>query len=62
MEVTNGATGGKGVDLIVDTVGQAHFNRNLDALAMDGCMTMLSLISGLPMSQILLRELRSTDP
>jgi len=51
VEVTNGATGGKGVDLIVDTVGQAHFSRNLDALAMDGRMTMLSLISGLPVSQ-----------
>jgi len=46
VEVTNVATGGKGVDLIVDTVGQAHFSRNLEALAMDGRMTMLSLISG----------------
>lgn len=50
VEVTNGATGGKGVDLIVDAVGQTHFSRNLDALAMDGRMTMLSLISGLPVS------------
>ena len=48
VEVTNGATGGQGVDLIVDTVGQAHFSRNLDALAMDGRMAILSLISGLP--------------
>jgi len=46
VEVTHDATGGKGVDVIVDTVGQAHFSRNLDALAMDGRMTMLSLISG----------------
>jgi NADPH:quinone reductase-like Zn-dependent oxidoreductase len=48
VEVTNAATGGKGVDLIVDMVGQAHFSRNLDALAADGRMTMLSLISGSP--------------
>ena len=48
MEVTNVATGGKGVDLIVDMVGQAHFSRNLDALATDGRVTMLSLISGSP--------------
>jgi NADPH:quinone reductase-like Zn-dependent oxidoreductase len=48
VEVTNAATGGKGVDLIVDMVGQAHFSRNLDALATDGRMTMLSLISGSP--------------
>ena len=46
VEVTNAATGGKGVDLIVDMVGQAHFSRNLNALATDGRMTMLSLISG----------------
>jgi len=62
-EVTNGATGGKGVDLIVDTVGQAHFSRNLDALAMDGRMTMLSLISGSEVSSldllpILMKRLR----
>ncbi|KAH9066134.1 hypothetical protein EDB83DRAFT_2506354 [Lactarius deliciosus] len=43
VDVAKGATGGKGVDLIVDMVGQAHFTRNLDALAMDGRMTMLSL-------------------
>ena len=46
MDVVKGATGGKGVDLIVDMVGQAHFTRNLDALAMDGRMTLLSMISG----------------
>jgi hypothetical protein len=45
-EVTSAATGGKGVDLIIDMVGQGHFIRNLDALATDGRMTMLSLISG----------------
>jgi NADPH:quinone reductase-like Zn-dependent oxidoreductase len=48
VEVTNAATGGNGVDLIVDMVGQAHFSRNLEALATDGRMTMLSLISGSP--------------
>ena len=48
VDVTNAATGGKGVDLIIDMVGQAHFRRNLDALATDGRMTMLSLISGSP--------------
>jgi NADPH:quinone reductase-like Zn-dependent oxidoreductase len=46
VDVTNIATGGKGVDLIVDMVGQSHFSRNLDALATDGRITMLSLMSG----------------
>ncbi|KAH8981817.1 quinone oxidoreductase [Lactarius hatsudake] len=52
VDVAKGATGGKGVDLIVDMVGQAHFTRNLDALAMDGRMTMLSLISGSEISNL----------
>jgi hypothetical protein len=38
-----GATGGKGVDLILSG---RRFNRNLDALVTDGRMTMLSVISG----------------
>ena len=63
VEVTNAATGGKGVDLIVDMVGQAHFSRNLEALATDGRMTMLSLISGSPnltrLSVVLIRGLKA---
>ena len=46
MDVVKGATGGKGVDIVVDMVGQAHFTRNMDALAMDGRMIILSTISG----------------
>ncbi|KAI0292649.1 quinone oxidoreductase [Multifurca ochricompacta] len=57
VDVTKRATDGKGVDLIVDMVGQAHFTRNLDALAMDGRMTMLSLISGSEVSSLNLRSI-----
>ena len=39
-------TGGKGVDVIIDIVGQSHFVKNIDALAVDGRMTMLGLLSG----------------
>ncbi len=39
-------TGGKGVNVVIDFVGQSHFNKNLEALAVDGRMTMLSLLSG----------------
>jgi NADPH:quinone reductase-like Zn-dependent oxidoreductase len=46
VDVVKGATGGKGVDIVVDMVGQAHFTRNVDALAMDGRMIILSTISG----------------
>jgi NADPH:quinone reductase-like Zn-dependent oxidoreductase len=46
VDVVKEATGGKGVDIVVDMVGQAHFTRNVDALAMDGRMILLSTISG----------------
>ncbi|KAI0927495.1 hypothetical protein AcV5_008022 [Taiwanofungus camphoratus] len=39
-------TGGKGVDVIIDFVGQSHWHKNIDALAVDGRMTMLGLLSG----------------
>jgi NADPH:quinone reductase-like Zn-dependent oxidoreductase len=39
-------TGGKGVDVIIDVVGQSHWNQNIDSLAIDGRMTILSLLSG----------------
>jgi len=39
-------TGGKGANVVIDFVGQSHFNKNIDALAVDGRMTMLALLSG----------------
>ncbi|EKM79169.1 hypothetical protein AGABI1DRAFT_113770 [Agaricus bisporus var. burnettii JB137-S8] len=39
-------TAGKGVNVVIDFVGQSHFNKNINALAMDGRMTMLALLSG----------------
>ncbi|KAF7299469.1 PKS-ER domain-containing protein [Mycena indigotica] len=39
-------TGGKGVDVLVDFVGQSHFEKNLNSLAMDGRMTLLAFLSG----------------
>jgi len=43
-------TNGKGVDVIVDFPGQSHFVKNIDALAVDGRMTMLALLSGAEVS------------
>lgn len=40
------ATNGKGVDVIVDPVGQSHWHKNIDSLAMDGRMTLLAFLSG----------------
>ena len=39
-------TGGKGADVTIDFVGQSHWKQNVEALAVDGRMTMLGLLSG----------------
>lgn len=39
-------TEGKGVDIVIDFVGQSHWNKNIDSLAMDGRMTILAFLSG----------------
>ncbi|KAM3429229.1 hypothetical protein MY4824_008376 [Beauveria thailandica] len=48
------ATGGKGVDYIVDFVGGSYFNQNLDAAARDGRIVMLGTLGGakVPEAQI----------
>lgn len=61
VDVVMGATGGKGVDIVVDTVGQSHFTRNVDALAMDGRLILLSMISGSSFITLLLRDLPLVD-
>lgn len=40
------ATRGKGVDIIIDFVGQSYFQGNLDAAAQDGRIVNLGLLSG----------------
>lgn len=39
-------TGGKGVDIIIDFVGQNYFQKNLDCTALDGCVIIVGLLSG----------------
>ena len=40
------ATDGKGVDIIIDFVGQNYFQQNLDAVAKDGRIVHLGSLSG----------------
>lgn len=40
------ATDGKGVDVIVDFIGQGYFVRNVSSLALDGRMVLLGVLSG----------------
>ncbi|PSR71676.1 hypothetical protein PHLCEN_2v12450 [Hermanssonia centrifuga] len=39
-------TNGKGVDVVIDFVGQSHWHKNIAALAKDGRMTLLAFMSG----------------
>lgn len=39
-------TNGHGADVVIDFVGQSHFTKNLDVMAVDGRMTMLAMLSG----------------
>ena len=40
------ATNGKGVNIVIDFVGQTHWNQNIDSLAIDGTMVCLAVLSG----------------
>lgn len=40
------ATGGKGVDVVVDFVGRTHWEKNIESLAVDGRMIIIAALSG----------------
>ncbi|KAJ7490668.1 quinone oxidoreductase [Mycena latifolia] len=45
-ETIQQATNGKGVDVIIDLVGQSHWAKNIASLAVDGRMTLVGVVSG----------------
>ncbi|KAG6335615.1 hypothetical protein ID866_3472 [Astraeus odoratus] len=45
-ERVNEVTNGKGVDIVVDFVGRTHWEKNINSLAFDGRMILLSFLSG----------------
>ena len=45
--VVKQVTNNKGANVVIDFVGQSHFNKNIDSLAVDGRMTLLSVLSGM---------------
>ncbi|TFY51657.1 hypothetical protein EVG20_g10898 [Dentipellis fragilis] len=56
-------TGGKGVDVVIDFVGQSHWQKNIDSMALDARMTILATLSGAEvpsfnLSPILYKRLR----
>ncbi|GLB38186.1 putative quinone oxidoreductase [Lyophyllum shimeji] len=44
--VVRKVTNNKGADVVIDFVGKSHWKGNMEALAVDGHMTMLALLSG----------------
>jgi NADPH2:quinone reductase len=53
VPVTREATGGRGIDVILDMVGGDYFPRNIDALAMGGRLVQIATLGG-PRSQVFL--------
>lgn len=46
VTVIKEATGKKGVDTILDMIGAAYFEKNLAALAKDGCLSIIAFLGG----------------
>jgi NADPH:quinone reductase len=63
-QVVRQATGGRGVDVILDMVGGSYINRNIDALAPDGRLVMVAFIEGpvaeVNFSKVMMRRLTLT--
>lgn len=63
-DVVREATGGRGVDVILDIVGGRYLEANLDALATDGRLVVIGLLGGahgkLPLAALLNRRLTIT--
>lgn len=56
--VVSDATGGRGVDVILDMVGAAYFARNLDLLALEGRLVQIAMLQGAKAEINLARLLR----
>ncbi|KAJ6602229.1 quinone oxidoreductase [Mycena sp. CBHHK59/15] len=51
-QVVKQVTQNKGVDVIIDFVGQSHWEKNIASLAVDGRMTILAFLSGPTVSSV----------
>ncbi|MGK6315384.1 NAD(P)H-quinone oxidoreductase [Neorhizobium sp. DT-125] len=45
-EVIKAETGGRGVDVVLDMIGAAYFEKNLSVLAKDGCLSIIAFLGG----------------
>jgi putative PIG3 family NAD(P)H quinone oxidoreductase len=62
VEVARSATGGRGVDLVLDSIGGPYLDGNLRALANDGALVLIGLMGGaraeIALGALLTRRLR----
>ncbi|KQV68077.1 NAD(P)H-quinone oxidoreductase [Rhizobium sp. Root1220] len=45
-EVIGSETGGHGVDIVLDMIGAAYFEKNIASLARDGCLSIIAFLGG----------------
>ncbi|MHA7838903.1 MAG: zinc-binding dehydrogenase, partial [bacterium] len=62
VEVTKSATDGRGVDVVLDSIGAPYLEQNLSALATDGSLVLIGLMGGaraeISLGRLLMRRLR----
>ncbi|WP_418136650.1 NAD(P)H-quinone oxidoreductase [Agrobacterium sp. El2ro-1b] len=56
-EIVKSETGGKGVDVVLDMIGAAYFEKNLAALAKDGCLSIIAFLGGATAEKVDLRPI-----
>jgi putative PIG3 family NAD(P)H quinone oxidoreductase len=62
VETVRDATDGRGVDVVLDSIGGAYLEQNLKSLAVDGALVVIGLMGGakaeIPLGSLLMRRLR----
>jgi putative PIG3 family NAD(P)H quinone oxidoreductase len=62
VEVVKAETDGRGVDLVLDSIGAPYLQKNLSVLATDGALMLIGLMGGakaeIPLGTLLMRRLR----
>jgi putative PIG3 family NAD(P)H quinone oxidoreductase len=62
VAVAKEATGGRGVDVVLDSIGAPYFEKNLACLALEGRLVIIGLMGGakaeIPLALLLLKRLR----
>jgi NADPH:quinone reductase-like Zn-dependent oxidoreductase len=62
VEVVRVATDGRGVDVVLDSIGGPYLEQNLKSLAIDGSLVLIGLMGGakaeIPLGLLLMRRLR----